>query len=1813
MKNPFTSHAQGVFRRHLLQKLTIICLLLFAAIGQMNAQIVYALSGSTLFSFDAAAPTTVLTTNVITGVSAGQTIEGIDFRPNTGELYAIGYNQTSGEARLYTINLVTGAATAIGAAPVMLQPNMGEVNFDFNPTVDRIRVTGSNTANYRLHPVTGAIAATDGNLAYATTDVNAAVTPFIAAAAYTNSFIGTTTTTLYNYDAALNIITNQVPPNNGTCNTIGMSGLIVDAVNPQVDMDIFFDAATQTNTAILVAVMGIVPTTNFYTVDLTTGATTALSPVGIPLSVDDIAIKIEQTVPAQVTGQLIYATTANNSLISFDSDAPGIIRSIVPVTGVTTGQAIEGIDFRPNTGELYAIGYNQMSGEARLYTVNLTSGVATAVGAAPVTLASAMGEISFDFNPTVDRIRVMGSNGINYRLHPVTGAIVATDGTLAYAAGDINAAAAPFIAASAYTNSYIGTTTTTLYNYDAALNIITTQNPPNAGVLNTVGASGIIVNVTDPLVDMDIFYDAASSANLAFVSAAQSGTTANAFYTLDLATGTATSVGLIGAGINVNDIAAFIDRTTPAQTGQLVYALTGNNNLISFDSDLPEFIRSITPVSGVFAAQPLMGLDFRPATGELYGIVYNNNSGMARLYTVDVTTGAATAIGTDSVMLMAGMGGIIFDFNPTVDRIRVMGSNGTNFRLHPVTGAIAATDGSLAFAAGDTNENATPAIGAGAYTNSYNGTTTTTLYDYDYNLNILASQIPPNNGTLNTIGSSGIMVNATMPTIDMDVYYAYADGSNTAYLNANTGTGSNDGFYEVNLMTGAATLVGPIGLGIPVRSIAVVLDTPPPPTTTFTAHLSGHSQTFPVATAGTGDITAILTGDQLVLSGSYSGLSTAVNLAIAGGAHIHAGYAGQAGGIEVGLVPTPDLDPTSGTFNAALNTFTLTQAQIDLLNNRQLYINVHTLAYAGGEIRGQLLPEADGYFSTNLFGSNQVPALLSNGSGALALELHGDSLVVSGSFDNLDGEFDPNIAGGAHLHLGLQGGAGGIEIELNATVDADNYGGVFAPADNTFVLTADQIAALESQQLYANIHTMTAASGEIRGQIVGDADVVFRAHLSGANEYPFVTSLADGQVIAELNGNTLTVSGTFQGLESMATASHIHLGTAGTSGGVAFPLTYMLDASATSGVFMAEDNTFTLTDDQVASLVNRDFYVNIHTMEHGGGEVRGQLMLESQSFFTAFLTGSQAIPDVSTGAHGSVIAEVSGNRVTLSGSFAELGSALDVAIAGGSHIHAGLPGLNGPVLYPLVADLDANLMGGTYSPSLNTFTLDAGQLDTLLGRAMYINLHTLDVASGEIRGNLMGEASAYFMSPLSGASQTPAENVPAIGLMILEVTGLHGQTLGSFSSLGTDFDPNVAGGAHFHEAYAGSNGNIAIELEASFDVDYMNGVFSSDINAFEMSQGFLDSLRSRQVYTNIHTTGVPNGEVRGQLMPLAGSYFHTTLSGVNEASPVITNGLGGLKMELNGNVFTVSGSFSSLDGQFDANVAGGSHIHIGEPGNGGGIVFELTPTVAADLQNGYFAAEDNSFTLTADQVASLRNGEYYANIHTSTEAGGEVRGQILPEINYFPTSSDLTLPLPGASINVAGLPTDLLNLAWTPATDPDGDNVVYVWQVATDADFNNVVFMQGPGDVLLSTVTYGELDAVLAANGVAVGASVTLYHRVVVTDGSNSTPGESNDAQFIRGVVSGTGEVLADMFGVSVTPNMTAGQAVNLLINATQSAEVEMMLVNSNGQVLETRQLTVGNGTQDYQLNMDRAPGAYFVSLRTAQGTLPTQRILVIK
>jgi hypothetical protein len=552
---------------------------------------------------------------------------------------------------------------------------------------------------------------------------------------------------------------------------------------------------------------------------------------------------------APVAAQTVYGLAASVSVagvgsfsvVTFQATAPGTFTANVPITGLATGQVLVGLDTRPATGQLFALGYNDSNSQAQLYTLNATTGALTTVGS-PLTLTLGTAiptlRIGFDFNPTVDRIRVTAGNRNNYRLNPNNGALAATDGPLAYATTDANTGQTPVVGSSAYTNSYIGSTATTLYNLDEAASRLVTQVPPNDGTLNTVGPLGVSVNGVVQASDLDIYYNATTGQNLAYMSVLTaniiSASASTTLYTVNLATGTATSVGTLGSSTSsgVLDIAFAIDRTVPATiTGQLAYALAGTN-LVTFDTSAPTTIRTSVGITGVDASQTLVGLDVRPLNNSLYALGYNAAAatGVAnsQLYSLSAATGVATPIGA-AVRLELGTGSIGFDFNPTVDRIRVVGANRNNYRLNPNFGAasvLAATDGTLTYA----TTNNLPSIGAVAYTNSFTGASAasgTTLYNYDETinqLNIQATANPPADGQLTPVGASGVAVNATTPNVDLDIYSTGA-GVNTAYLVANTGTSANTSLYTVNLTTGAATLVGAIGNGIAARDIAIAAST----------------------------------------------------------------------------------------------------------------------------------------------------------------------------------------------------------------------------------------------------------------------------------------------------------------------------------------------------------------------------------------------------------------------------------------------------------------------------------------------------------------------------------------------------------------------------------------------------------------------------------------------------------------------------------------------------------------------------------------------------------------------------------------------------------------------------------------------------------------------------------------------------------------------------------------------------------------------------------------------------------------------------
>jgi hypothetical protein len=218
--------------------------------------------------------------------------------------------------------------------------------------------------------------------------------------------------------------------------------------------------------------------------------------------------------------------TANNTLVTINPQ--GFDRT-VRVRGIDGN--LQAIDFRPANGLLYGL-----TDTDNLYTINPRNGQATFVSKLSSSFNGGF-QSGFDFNPVVDRLRIVGSNDQNFRTNVDTGE-VAVDGALAYVSGDVNAGVDPNITASAYENSVAGATATRLFGIDYDLDVLVLQNPPNAGGLQTVGKLG--VNFA-PIGGFDVFTDAQGN-NMAF---ALSG---SALYSIDLSTGAATRIARVSTG-----------------------------------------------------------------------------------------------------------------------------------------------------------------------------------------------------------------------------------------------------------------------------------------------------------------------------------------------------------------------------------------------------------------------------------------------------------------------------------------------------------------------------------------------------------------------------------------------------------------------------------------------------------------------------------------------------------------------------------------------------------------------------------------------------------------------------------------------------------------------------------------------------------------------------------------------------------------------------------------------------------------------------------------------------------------------------------------------------------------------------------------------------------------------------------------------------------------------------------------------------------------------------------------------------------------
>jgi hypothetical protein len=248
-------------------------------------------------------------------------------------------------------------------------------------------------------------------------------------------------------------------------------------------------------------------------------------------------------------GRMFYATNTAGKLLRFNSDNPSKLRS-KQITGLPMGVSIKGIDFRPASGDLYALGSDRV-----VYRLNPNTAIAVPEGKSFDQMPSILSgnNNGFDFNPTVDKIRVTSDAADNLRLNPDDGTLLMVDAKLTPAGVQV--------VGSAYTNSSFTAfatrpAVTELYAYDIAASPdkLWIQRPANAGTLIMPLSTGLDLG-------SNVGFDIAGVNNQGWLAGTAKGRNASRLYKLDVNTGRTKSLGRIGDGSHtITGLAAVQDQ-----------------------------------------------------------------------------------------------------------------------------------------------------------------------------------------------------------------------------------------------------------------------------------------------------------------------------------------------------------------------------------------------------------------------------------------------------------------------------------------------------------------------------------------------------------------------------------------------------------------------------------------------------------------------------------------------------------------------------------------------------------------------------------------------------------------------------------------------------------------------------------------------------------------------------------------------------------------------------------------------------------------------------------------------------------------------------------------------------------------------------------------------------------------------------------------------------------------------------------------------------------------------------------------------------
>ena len=498
--------------------------------------------------------------------------------------------------------------------------------------------------------------------------------------------------------------------------------------------------------------------------------------------------------------------------------------------------------------------------------------------------------------------------------------------------------------------------------------------------------------------------------------------------------------------------------------------------------------------------------------------------------------------------------------------------------------------------------------------------------------------------------------------------------------------------------------------------------------------------------------------------------------------------------------------------------------------------------------------------------------------------------------------------------------------------------------------------------------------------------LLLTARLSGDQETPAVATSAQGVAAFTINQtrDTLFVQAAFSGLSGAITGAHVHEGAVGVAGSIIIGLVPMVRGNRLSGYLTGND----ITPTKLAKFLRGQYYINIHTAAHGGGEIRGQIRLESEQEYVASLTGSQEVPAVSTPATGLGIFTLSQNqeKLTFRVVLAGLSSALINA-----HFHAGAVGMAGAVVVPLFTFVSGNVIEGEIMPTASFLTsLAQGQI--------YINVHTTNNPGGEIRGQLFAEIrSVAHDARLDGEQMVPVVATTAKAVAAVRLAATFDTVYVQVGHTGLSGAPLAINIYNAGRGQANTAANLlgTVPVVAGPGGNATGNLISFRIAAPVLTPAIVNRLLAGGVNVVITTVANPDGEVRGQVYRLAREGYTLSLNGAQE-KPIATTsagyGVGVVSIDRDQS----NAHFMSVWGGLTGPATAG-HFHTGLSSQSGPVVFSLvpffdnatTPTAAYG-----FWKNDATQPFTARRSLQFRNDSIYMNLHTAAFPSGEIRGQV---------------------------------------------------------------------------------------------------------------------------------------------------------------------------------------------------------------------------